>query len=170
MSLATHPLLDRDGLPLFSLAEINRLPRAEKEGIYATLIPESVFTDYAIDRETFCGRDGRRQLHFICPQGLGLLRAEVRLDPADRDPLFFVEIADTPYRQIELSFCLVNDPASPRFAIDVDENGRDNCFGTVRRNVPEELRALAAGLSPNQVRRGLGLFSPFFRRFSYNFV
>jgi len=165
MSFSAAPLVARDGFPLFSLSDINGLPREEKEMIYAALIPEEIFADYGIDRETFCGRDGERKVRFIAPQGLGLLRVEVRLHRGDRDPLFFVEIADTPYRQIELSFCLVNDPAAPRFNIDIDENGRDNCFGTLRRNIPEELRAMAAGLSPNQVRLGLHLFSPFFHRF-----
>jgi len=32
------------------------------------------------------------------------------------------------------------------------------------RNVPEEVRAMAAGLFPNQCRRGLGMFGEFFLR------
>lgn len=161
--LGTPHLLDEDGFPLCSLLEINRLPRHVKERIYQEIVPAPVFDDFAIDRNTLCGKDGRRKVHFICPEGLGLLRIEVRLQPDDRDSLFFVEIADTPFRQIELSFCIINDLAAPRFDIDVDEMGRDNCFGTLRRNISEELRAMNAGLSPNQVRRGLKMFSTFFR-------
>jgi len=164
MTLGIPRLSDRQGFPLCALDDINRLPRDEKEAIYSPLIPEAVFADFSIDRQTFCGPDGRRRVRFICPEGLGLVRIEVRQNPTDRDCLFFVEIADTPYRQIELSFCLVNDPLSRRYDIDLDENGRDNCFGTMRRNIGEEFRAMAAGLSPNQVRRGLQLFSPFFSR------
>jgi len=159
-----EPIKDRDGFPLLSLGDINRLERKEKERIYAQLIPESVFSDYSINPESFCGKGGDRLVQFICPEGLGLLRIEVRRERGDRDSLFFAEIADTPYRQIELAFCLVNDPEAQRFAIDVDEDGRDNCFGTLRRNINEELKAMQAGLSPNQVRRGLHLFSPFFSR------
>jgi hypothetical protein len=160
------PLLqDPDGFPLLSQGDINRLQRDEKERIYAQLIPDAVFDDFAIDRTTFCDREGHRLVRFICPDGLGLLRIEIRRQPADRDCLFFVEIADTPYRQIELAFCLINDPEAERYDIDIDESGRDNCFGTLRRNIEEELKAMVAGLSPNQVRRGLQLFSPFFRRF-----
>lgn len=162
--LGTPPLLDKDGFPIFSLLEINRLSRGAKERIYREIVPDSVFDDFAIDRNTFGGEDGRQRVRFICPEGLGLLRIEVRLHPDDRDCLFFVEIADTPFRQIELSFCVINDPAAPRFYIDVDERGRENSFGTLRRNISEELRAMAAGLSPNQVRRGLKMFSAFFRR------
>lgn len=157
-------LLDRHGLPLLSLGEINRLPPVEKERIYGTLIPDTLFDDFAIDRTTYYGSGGHRLVHFICPAGLGLLRIEVRRQPADRDCLFFVELADTPYRQIELAFCMINDPRSPRYDIDVDVFGRDNCFGTLRRNLGEERKAMAAGLSPNQVRRGLQLFSPFLQR------
>ncbi len=158
-------LLDPDGLPLFSLKEINRLDRPVKERIYGAIIPDLVFEGFGIDRETFRGPDGRRNVAFISPAGLGLLRIEVRLDETDRDCLFFVEVADTPFRQIELSFCLINDPESPRYNVDQDAAGRDNCFGTLRRNLAEELKAMRAGLSPSQVRRGLKMFKPFFQRF-----
>lgn len=159
------PLLAADGEPLFTLRDLNRRPREEKERIYAELIPDPVFDHWQIDRTTLCGSDGKRKVEFICPEGLGLLRLDVRLNAADRDSLFFVEVADTPYRQMELSFCFVNDPASPRFDVDVDENGRDNSFGTLRRNLVEEERAMRAGLLPHQVRCGLHLFRPFLQRF-----
>lgn len=163
--LPVPPLLDGDGLPLTSLREINRLPPGEKESIYRQLVPQALFASFGIDPLRLCRADGRRVVRFICPEGLGLLRIEVRLDPADQDCLFFIEIADTPFGQLELSFCFVNDPTAPRFDIDRDQEGRDNYFGTLRRNLPEELKAMRAGLSPNQVRRGLHLFSPFFRQF-----
>jgi hypothetical protein len=162
---ATHHLIDSNGLPLFSLKEINALPVAEKERIYSTLVPELVFERYGFDRDTFCSPDGRSRINFICPEGLGLLRIEVRRSPEDRDNLFFVEVADTPYRQMEFSFCLINDPDAPRFNVDCDIQGRDNSFGTMRRNINEEVKAMAAGLSPNQVRAGLKTFKPFFDRF-----
>lgn len=166
MSRAGTPhLLGTDGFPLFSLADINRLPREEKEQIYAGLLPEELFSRFSIERPTFLGPDRRRKVNFICPEGLGLVRIDVRLSPEDRDRLFFAEFADTQFGQIELSLCLINDPASPRFDIDTDAEGRDNYFGTLRRNLREEVRAMEAGLAPHQVRRGLRLFTPFFRRF-----
>ncbi len=163
--VATGHVLDPDGFPLFSLREINRLPVAYKEAIYRRLIPEGIFTTFGIDPETGLAADGRHPITTICPDGMGLLRIEVRLAPEEVDCVFFVEVADTPFRQIELSFCLINDPGAPRFNIDRDEQGRDNCFGTMRRNIDEEIKAMAAGLSPNQVRRGLKMFSSFFQRF-----
>lgn len=158
-------LLDPDGLPLFSLAEINRLETSVKENIYRTLIPHRVFTEFGVDRYSLCNPQGQRAVRFICPDGLGLVRIEVRPRLEARDCLFFVEVADTPYRQIELSFCLINDLDSPRFDVDVDERGRDNCFATLRRNLQQEVRAMAAGLAPNQVRRGLKMFADFFAIF-----
>ncbi|MBW2186419.1 MAG: hypothetical protein BA874_09335 [Desulfuromonadales bacterium C00003068] len=163
-------LLDPDGLPLFSIKEINELPQAQKESIYSTIVPAMIFEEYGFDRQTFTAPQksstlSENRIKFICPQGLGLLRIEIRRDATDQDCLFFVEVADTPYRQIELSFCLINDPDSPRFNIDHDEQGRENSFATVRRNIPEEIKAMNAGLSPNQVRRGLKAFKDFFAQF-----
>ena len=60
-----------------------------------------------------------------------------------------------PFGVPELSLVQINDPRSPRFAIDRDEDGLDTLLGTVRRNANEERRAMAAGLAPGQVRSGL---------------
>src|SRR5262249_37214455 len=57
----------------------------------------------------------------------------------------------------ELSFVQITDPTAERFGIDRDEEGQDTLFGTATRNREEEGRALAAGLAPGQVRRGLRL-------------
>ena len=160
----TH-LLDADGLPLFSLKEINALAKQEKERIYATLVPDIVFERYGFDRDSYLSPDGRERIRFICPKGLGLLRIAVRRQPEDDDDLFFVEVADTPFRQMEFSFCLINDPDAPRFNVDCDSSGRENMFGTLRRNIAEEIRAMHAGLTPNQVRSGLNTFKSFFERF-----
>jgi acetoin utilization protein AcuC len=77
--------------------------------------------------------------------------------PDDPDPLFYLHMADTLNFQISLLLLVVNDPESPRFNVDVDENGRPTRFGTLRRNIPEELRAMEYGLAPGQVRAGLRL-------------
>lgn len=158
-------LRDAQGRPLCSLRDINALAPAEKEGIYSSLIPPRLFERFAISARTFCGDDGARRVSFIAPEELGLLRIEVRLDPEDRDTLFFLDIADTQYRQMELSFCIISDPAAPRFNVDLTREGDYNYFASLGRNIPEELRAMTAGLFPNQTRRGLKLFAEFFARF-----
>jgi hypothetical protein len=63
---------------------------------------------------------------------------------------------------MELSFCIVRDPHAPRYAVDVDERGVNNWFASQGRNIPEELRAMRAGLFPNQTHHGLQLFVTFF--------
>jgi hypothetical protein len=96
---------------------------------------------------------------------MGLARIEVRSDPDDRHTVFFLDIADTHFRQMELSFCIINNPIAPRFDVDLDESGNNNCFATLGRNRPEEIRSMQAGLFPNQTSRGLKMFGEFFSRF-----
>jgi hypothetical protein len=71
---------------------------------------------------------------------------------------------------------VVNDPASERFETDRDWRGERTKFGTFRRNIPEEIRAMEAGLAPGQVRRGLRLsralipiFESFVRRLGHDY-
>jgi hypothetical protein len=156
MTAACQRITGPDGWPLSSLREINALSRKVKEDIYRQLVPARVWS--LLDFEN------GGEVRIVAPEGLGLLRIEARRARQDRDYLFFVELADTFYAQIELSFCLINDLDGPRFDIDRDPQGRPNDMGTTRRNIPEELRAMQAGLSPNQVRPGLGLFNGFFQQ------
>jgi hypothetical protein len=158
-------MCDGRGRPLRSLAGINALSVAEKERIYGSIIPSRLFTMFGISSETFCGTDGIRRVRFIAPDGLGLARLELRYRPGDHDTVFFLDIADTHFGQMELSFCIISDPVAARFNVDVDMAGQDNAFGSLGRNLPEEERAMAAGLFPNQTRRGLRLFSAFFPLF-----
>lgn len=154
-------LTNRRGKALFSLRNINSLSVTEKEHIYGKLVPKRIFSMFDISPETFRGADGKRKIHFIAPEGLGLCRIDVRLAPDDRDAVFFLEIADTQFHQMELAFCIINDPDSPRFDVDVDESGKETCFATLGRNIPEEIRAMEAGLFPNQTHRGLRMFAEF---------
>ncbi|HTG80678.1 MAG TPA: hypothetical protein VL949_01975 [Geobacteraceae bacterium] len=154
--------LSSDGKSLFSLADVNSLGTDEKERFYGGLIPPRLFGMFGISRQTFCGADGERKVSIIAPPGLGLARIEVRLQRDDRDTVFFLDLADTRYHQMELSFCIISDPDAPRFDVDLDSSGRDNCFATLGRNIPEEIRAMAAGLYPHQTRHGLRMFGEFF--------
>jgi hypothetical protein len=160
-----EPLISQQGRELSCLGDINTLDVAEKERIYGSIIPARIFGLLDISPETLCGLDGRRRVNIIAPQGLGLARIEVRPDPDDRHTVFFLDIADTHFRQMELSFCIINDPCAPRFDVDVDESGNNNCFATLGRNRAEELRSMQAGLFPNQTSRGLKMFGEFFARF-----
>jgi hypothetical protein len=156
-------LCDPRGRPLRCLADINRLEIQKKEHIYRDLIPPRLLSILAVSPETYSGDDGKRRVRFVAPDGLGFLRIEACMETFDRDDhVFLLDIADTHFRQMELSFCIINDPYAPRFNIDVDNSGHDNCFTKMGRNLHEEARAMAAGLFPNQTHRGLQLFSEFF--------
>jgi len=158
-------LCDPQGRPLGTLRDINMLEVRHKERIYGRIIPSRLFTMLAVSPETFRGADGKRKVRFIAPEGLGFLRIEVRMAFDGRDTVFFLHIADTDFRQMDPSFCVINDLNAPRFNVDLDISGRDNCFASMGRNIPEEIKAMAAGLFPNQTHRGLRLFSEFFPPF-----
>lgn len=149
------------GEELTLLTHINALSGTEKRTIYASLIPERLLCLLGIP--TACMTDER--ISVIAPEGLNLARIEVRQLPEDPHTVFFLDIAGTQFNQMELSFCIINDPAAPRYDVDVDEKGTDNCFCSLGRNIPEEIRAMNAGLYPNQTSRGLRLFGEFFEGF-----
>ena len=156
------PMLSREGQPLTSLAAINRLESAEKEAIYTKLLPLRLFQLLQFDTTTLCDPAGERLVQVIAPEGLSFVRIEVRARPDDADVVFFAELADTQFHQMELAFCIICDPAAPRFAVDVTEAGAVNYFTSQGRNRQEELRAMQAGLFPHQTRRGLRMFGDFF--------
>lgn len=156
-----RPLLSAAGKQISALVHINALETSEKETIYRGLIPPRLLELLSIPRQG----DSAGRIKIIAPAGLSLARIEVRSNPDDRRTAFFLDIAETHYHQMELSFCIINDPAAPRYAVDVDQNGTDNCFCTLGRNLPEEIRAMHAGLYPNQTSRGLRMFGEFFEMF-----
>lgn len=149
---------------LTSLALVNRLPEPEKERIYANLLPPRLFDLLGIDPRRLIGQDGRRLVQVIAPHGLSFVRIEARAAADDPDTVFFAELTDTQFHQMELAFCIICDPAAPRFAVDVTEDGTVNYFTSRGRNLPEEARAMQAGLYPNQTRHGLRMFGEFFSR------
>jgi hypothetical protein len=156
-------LLDASGRPLTSLRAINRLDEAEKEKIYSCLLPERLFTVLGTNGRSLCNSAGERLITIIAPDGLPLVRIEAYSRPVGGVMVFFLELSDTQFHQMELSFCIIRDPGAESFAVDVDETGRNNWFASQGRNIPEELRAMRAGLFPNQTHHGLRMFGEFFR-------
>lgn len=151
-------LTDNRGRQLGSISAINRLDEPEKRAIYRSLLPPRLLSTLGIEP----GSDLHDILNIVAPAGLGFVRIEVRANPGDSDTVFFAELADTQFHQMELAFCIISDPSEPRFAVDVTEDGAVNWFASHGRNIPEELRAMEAGLFPNQIRRGMRLFGEFF--------
>lgn len=128
--------------------------------LYSQLLPERLCSMLKIDRNDPLPAVRQGILKVVAPAGLPLVRIEA-WSPECRDAVFFLELSDTQFHQMELSFCMIRDPASPRFDVDVDQQGENNWFSSRGRNIPEEIRAMDAGLFPNQVRRGLRMFGEF---------
>jgi hypothetical protein len=146
-----------DGVRLYSLHQINALPTPTKEDFYRRLLPSQLLQERGIDPETLCDAHGNRLVCFTCPQGTPLVEIDVRPEVGFPDPLLYLEMSDTRLNQIEVLLFAVNDPDSERFETDRDWRGERTKFGTFRRNIPEEIRAMEAGLAPGQVRKGLRL-------------
>ncbi len=140
-----------------SLLQINQLPREEREAIYRRLIPEAIFTTFQVDAVAFTDPAGNRLVDFCCPPDEGMVQIGVRARPQDPDWCYLIRLQTAAYNEIELAFVIISDPRSERFAIDRDLVGQDTYLGTKGRNLPEENRAMRAGLAPGQTRRGLGL-------------
>lgn len=140
-----------------SIEELNELPATIRDALYTRLVPPQCLVRAGADPETGRNARGEQVVRVVAAPGQNWARVEVRASREDRDPLLLVDVETSPLTVPELSFVQITDPTAERFAIDVDPEGRDTLFGTARRNLAEEARALRAGLAPGQVRRGLRL-------------
>lgn len=145
------------GTGIGSIEELNGLPVPVRDALYGRLIPPEVFQRVGADPRSGRNAGGHQLVRVTAAPGQPWARVEARMSRDARDPLLLVDVEVSPFRVPELSFVQVTDPTAPRFAIDRDPEGRDTLFGTESRNLEEEARALAAGLAPGQVRRGLRL-------------
>lgn len=155
-----------------SIREINNLRDEDKRDIYKTLLPDWLFTDYGIDRETLrLATDDHPVVLFRCPTGSRSMEVTVKRRSTDLDPMLYLNMADTFNQQLLVLLVIVNDPDAPRFNIDVDQFGNPTHFGTTTRNKAAELAAMKAGLAPGQIRKGLRAFKqsvPVFEDFVKN--
>ncbi len=158
-----RPLTSSSGFPLTSLSAVNRLQLHEKESIYSKLLPTRLLNLLRITPDNLSAHPDKPLIQIVAPEGLNFVRINVRARHNDSDSVFFAELTDTQFHQMELAFCIICDPDAPRFAVDVTEAGAVNYFTSHGRNLPEELRAMQAGLFPNQTRRGLQMFNEFFQ-------
>ncbi len=140
-----------------SLLQLNQLPREEREAVYRRLIPDAILTTFGIDPLTFTDTAGNRLVEFDCPPEQGRVSIQVRGRPQDRDWCYLLKLQTLPYRDVELALVVISDPRAERFSIDREPGGQDTRLGTTGRNIPEEIRAVQAGLAPGQTRQGLRL-------------
>ncbi len=161
--LSVSQLIGDYALPI-SIRGINGLPEPAKRRIYRTLIPANLLTRANINPITWKGLDDNLQVVLNAEPDKGLINLSIK-DSADSSDVFFcVELADNAFNGIDLNLLLLNDPTSPRFRTDYDDEGKPTYFGTVRRNVAEEERAMRAGLAPGQIRSSLSASKLFFQQ------
>lgn len=142
----------------YSIAGINALPEAKKRELFLHLIPKEIFNKFSLPDD------------LIDTAGNDLLT--IRSDPSDAglefylyhesgfdDPIMYSHMIDTLNGQIHLLLYVMNDPFSPRFDVDKMPDGSITLFATRQRNIEAELAAMAAGLLPGQIRRGLKILS-----------
>lgn len=142
-------------LELFSIGRVNKLPHEHMLAVYRHLVPLEILLHFGIDPETLQDAEGHPL--FECRPGASSVELSLRHARDAEDPILYLQLADTPNNQIEVLLFVVNDPYSERFNTDRLPDGTLTYFGTLARNVEEEMRAMRAGLAPGQVRRGLGV-------------
>ncbi len=146
----------------FSIAKLNCLPREERNRIYLKLVPPSIFEKFQIDSKKLLNQYGERVIRGIFPPDDNFGCIEVKYRYTDKDCVFSCQVSLEAFMQsLHLDFLIINDPFSERYNIDIDEFGKDTLFGTRSRNIPEEIRAMEAGLAPGMVRKGLHLMGEF---------
>jgi hypothetical protein len=141
------------------VARLNCCPERDRNELYSMLIPPTIFEKFQIDPVTFQNAKGEKSVQVICHR-LGEATIEVRLNPGDKDCIFYMDIADSSdLVQLLWSFININDPYCERFNTDVDECGNDVWLKWGTRNLKEEERSRRTGLAPGQTKRGLRLMN-----------
>jgi hypothetical protein len=148
--------LSQDATIPITLHQINGLPENAKKRIYRGLLPPHLLAQYEIDPISWNGKEGGQYVRLKAEEDSGKVSLGVTLQPGSIDEFICIEMGDNAFNGIDLNLLLLNAPDSPTFRTDIDSEGRLTQFGTVRRNLAEEERAMDAGLAPGQVRRSLG--------------
>lgn len=139
-----------------SIGAINRLPDHEKKAIYTRFIPQVLLEQFEIP-PSFQDDEGMDLLTLRCRAGTSDVVLDLRHEFGAEDPLLYAHLTDTMNGQIHVLLYIVNDPDAPRFDVDRLPDGTPTDFGSSKRNIPEEIAAMQAGLAPGQVRQGLRL-------------
>jgi hypothetical protein len=147
-----------------SIREILALPESDQAPYLDYLVPPELREHYGLPFEAPWEIDGTSPCRRVHLPETGALRIEVWPNPRIEDPTLALELCDTYYGHMEAAWIVLNDLRGPRYNLDRDAGGRPIPLGSSERNLREEIRALAAGLAPNQIRPGLKLFRPLITR------
>lgn len=137
-----------------TVATINFLPAKTKRKIYTRLIPKPIFELFELPDDLFTP-EGKDMVELHCFPGSTIAEMSLYHQIGFPDPVVYGQITDTVNGQIHIMLYVINDPSSPRFDIDRMPDGSPTNFGISQRNIPAEIAAMQAGLSPGQIRSGL---------------
>jgi len=152
--ISVSQLIGDANLPV-TIKALNSLPENPKLRLYRTLIPIQVLADFDINPRTWMNPDKLLQVKLEAEKDSNKVKITAWYGEDPINEFFYLELADNAYNGIDLNFLVVNNPTSPRFHTDFDVEGKATLFGTVRRNLVEEEKAMRAGLAPGQIREGL---------------
>jgi hypothetical protein len=139
-----------------TIGGINQLPENEKRAIYARYIPKELLQKFNLPDLT----KNKDLLQFRFAVGSSDVEMRLYHQVGFQDPVLYAHLTDTLNGQIHVLLYILNDPEAPRFDVDKMPDGSPTRFGILKRNLEAEKGALAHGLAPGQVRRGLRLLQP----------
>lgn len=152
--ISISQLIGDASLPV-TIRALNSLPENPKLRLYRTLIPIQVLAEFDINPRTWKNPDKLQQVRLDAEQGSDKVKITAWYGDDPQNEFFYLELADNQYNGIDLYFLIANNPTSPKYRTDYDDEGMETLFGTVRRNLAEEEKAMRAGLAPGQIREGL---------------
>lgn len=152
--ISISQLIGDASLPV-TIKALNSLPENPKLRLYRTLIPIQVLAEFDINLRTWKNPDKQQQVKLEAEQGSDKVKITAWYGDDPQNEFFYLELADNQYNGIDLNFLIANNPTAEKFSTDYDDKGRETLFGTVRRNLVEEEKAMRAGLAPGQIREGL---------------
>jgi len=141
-----------------TIGSINLLTDHEKREIYRRVIPNELLERFKIS-PYLTDIQGNSLIQLKCKPGSTSVELSLYHQHGFKDPILYGHLTDTMNGQIHILLYILNDPASPRFDVDVMPDGTATRFGTFRRNIEAERDALLFGLAPGQIRSGLGLLT-----------
>ena len=136
--------------------DIQDLPMSERHRLCRLLIPEPCYSQFQIDPETFRDKDKLLRLRLSYRnEGRILIMRIVQPDTRD-DPIYSIVVQDYEEDGVDCLGLNINNPAAPDIVSTRTTTATFRRIGfSTRRNIPEEIRSMNAGLSPGQVRKGL---------------
>jgi hypothetical protein len=159
--ISISQLIGDASLPV-TIRALNSLPENAKLRLYRALIPVQVLAEFDINLRTWKNPDKQQQVKLDAGQGSDKVKIHAWYGDNPQNEFFYLELADNQYNGIDMNFLIANNPTSEKYRTDYDDEGIESLFGSVRRYLAEEEKAMQAGLAPGQIREGLRSYQIFF--------